>query len=79
MSNIVTTPQPKSQSVVEAVRSSLHALGHSNIRDLQVVASDDAVELRGRLTSYHQRQLAESAAMAACDGVELRSQIQVVK
>ncbi|HLA83738.1 MAG TPA: BON domain-containing protein [Thermoguttaceae bacterium] len=63
--------------IAEQVARSLGATGRFGARQLDVSASHGVVTLRGRVSSYYYKQLAQTAALAV-DGVRrLRNEVEV--
>lgn len=66
-------------SIAYEVSQALISTGRFMPRQLHVCIADDAVILRGRVADYHQKQLAQVAALAVIGMGELRNEVEVVQ
>lgn len=54
--------------LAERIASYITGKSHGRIRDLQVTCLDDMVILQGRSRTYHDKQVAQEAALVLTDG-----------
>jgi hypothetical protein len=71
---MVSSPLAESRAAVALRQSPIPAL-----RKLTVEETDEAVVIRGRVTSYYQKQLAQEALMPHLDGRCLHNRVVVVR
>jgi osmotically-inducible protein OsmY len=64
--------------VTEEVTTALSATGRPSLRRLEVAASEGRIVLRGRVTSYYLKQLAQAAALAVPAVAQLLNEVEVV-
>ena len=68
----------ESARVAGEISAALTATGRPMLRHLDVSASEGQVVLRGRVSSYFLKQLAQSAALAHPSVDEVRNELEVV-
>jgi osmotically-inducible protein OsmY len=72
-------PQQSFESpLLDEINRALQATGYSELRDLEAIEDQGLVILRGCVSSYYLKQLAQATAMTVAGVVELRSEVQVV-
>jgi hypothetical protein len=71
---MVSSPQAQSRAAVALRHSPIPAL-----RKLAIEETDDTVVIRGSVTSYYQKQLAQEALMPFLDGRTLCNRVVVVR
>lgn len=71
------TTMKESTSLVELLESSIMQTTHGRIRDLAVEEVQGRVVVRGRVPSYHTKQLALHAALELIPGDRFDSHITV--
>ena len=54
--------------LAERIASFISGRSHGRIRDLRVICLDDVVILQGRSRTYHDKQVAQEAALVLTDG-----------
>jgi osmotically-inducible protein OsmY len=73
----VTSPRPEEEWVAKEVVRVLKLSGRFPSSSLAVCSSPGTVTLRGRVSSYYQKQLAQAAAMAVIGRRQLVNEIEV--
>lgn len=73
----VTPPRPEEEWVAKEVVRVLKLSGRFPSSNLAVCSSSGTVTLRGRVSSYYQKQLAQAAAMAVIGRRQLVNEIEV--
>jgi BON domain len=66
------------RGLTEAVSRALCASGYPRLRDLEIEHRDGIVILRGRVPTYHQKQLAQAAALRVEGVREIVNEVEVV-
>jgi hypothetical protein len=66
-----------SQSLVDQVESQVHRTTHHQIRDLVVQEDRGQILIRGRVPTYHAKQLALHGALELLPGDRIRTDITV--
>ncbi|MGD9645572.1 MAG: BON domain-containing protein [Pirellulales bacterium] len=61
------TIRPSSNAQLELVRTALATSSNFDLRRLFVVETDDGLTLRGSVSSYYHKQLAQETALAVAD------------
>ena len=67
-----------SSPVAARVERALHGSGYVSLRNLDVSANRSIVRLRGRVSTYHLKQLAQAAALSVPGVREVRNEVEVV-
>jgi osmotically-inducible protein OsmY len=71
-------PAVSESELIEAVNLALCGLGYPRLRDLNIQMCDGLLVLRGWVSTYHQKQLAQATAQRV-DGVrEIANEVEVV-
>jgi osmotically-inducible protein OsmY len=65
--------------LAERVERALHATGYPHLRNAEVSVCGRFVVLRGRVTSYYEKQLAQAAAMDVVGSMEVRNDLEVIR
>jgi osmotically-inducible protein OsmY len=73
----VGSPKPEDDRVAQAVVQAVITNGRFPIRRLAVRSADGTVTLRGRVSSYYHKQLAQTAALAVIGPRHLVNDIEV--
>jgi len=68
----------KDVGLIKAVGLALQASGYSALRTIEVSADRGVVVLKGRVPSYFQKQLAQTAAQRENGGRRISNELQVV-
>jgi hypothetical protein len=59
------------EALAERIEGCIERRASGRIRDLHVVCSEDAIILKGRSRTYHDKQLAQQAVLDLTDGFPL--------
>lgn len=73
----VSPRSPGEPRLVEEVTRSLLATGRPSLRGLEVLTSAGVVRLRGRVRSYYQKQMAQTAALNVIGPRQLVNEVEV--
>jgi osmotically-inducible protein OsmY len=63
--------------LAECVARALHATGHRPLYDVEVIVHERLVTLRGSVTSYYLKQVAQAAALAVPGAGRVRNELTV--
>jgi osmotically-inducible protein OsmY len=63
--------------LAERVERALRATGYTALRSVEIAAHDGRVVLRGRVPSYHMKQIAQAAVLAVPGAVAVRNDLDV--
>ncbi|MGE5195686.1 MAG: BON domain-containing protein [Deltaproteobacteria bacterium] len=69
---------PADVHLTKNVDRALRATGYLALRDLQVVVSEGFVILRGKVPSYHLKQVAQATALGVPGVLEVENELEVV-
>ena len=75
--NIPLQSSPEEANVAGDITRRLMATGRFSSGQVDVSAWNDTIRLRGRVHSYYQKQLAQTAAMALAGGRRLQNEMEV--
>ncbi|MBX6311944.1 MAG: BON domain-containing protein [Isosphaeraceae bacterium] len=65
------------QELADSLERLIQSRTHGRVRDLRVVLEGQKVVIRGRVSSYYMKQLAQHGALDALGGQRLINEIQV--
>jgi osmotically-inducible protein OsmY len=60
------------------IERALHAIGYTPLRAIQVAVCGGVVNLRGQVSSFHMKQLAQAVALAVPGAQHLRNDLNVI-
>jgi osmotically-inducible protein OsmY len=73
------TPSHEDRLLAERVQAALRASGYRALKGIRVSVRTQVVSLKGRVFSYHLKQLAQETALAVQGAHQIRNDLDVVQ